>query len=527
VWYFIALRHPMKVVLLFPPYSNPWTPYLSLPVLSSFLKTLGHSVSVRDLNLDLFYDSLHKDAIEREIPDPKGRKQIEDALPRLLKAKTVILEKREGSASSKKNAKLDLKWAYKRLFQRHENMVAAKSLDELMECSFERDSDTLSLFYKNKVIPWLAGEQAAVVGISVPYPNQIGPSVKLACDIKKQFPKIHVVLGGPQVTKFSEDLSAYPGLFPSVDTLVNFDGEKPLRALLEVLEKNGDLSQVPNLVWAKKDRVIQNLTESPEPMNSLPTPDFDGLTPDRYLSNIMMLPLITSRGCYWGKCSFCSYREIHAHSLEFRDVRLVLEDMIKLSKQYHCERFRIVDDALSPSRCWVLSNEMLAAGLDLKWWCSARLERGFTAEVCRLMAEAGCDRVAFGLESVNQRVLNLMRKGVRAENVKSILEHFRKAGIKTHLNVMIGFPTETREETEQTKRFLKENVGLYTTYGVQTFNLEAGTELDRTPEKFGITRICRDEKRRYGFRYGYGFETASGLTRNEAEQISNDLRKGP
>jgi hypothetical protein len=89
---------------------------------------------------------------------------------------------------------------------------------------------------------------------------------------------------------------------------------------------------------------------------------------------------------------------------------------------------------------------------------------------------------------------------------------------------MIGFPTETREEAEETKRFLMENRDLFKSYGVQTYNLEANTELDRKPDAFGITEVLRERKVRYGFRYGYQFKTDAGLTREEAEEITRKIR---
>ena len=152
------------------------------------------------------------------------------------------------------------------------------------------------------------------------------------------------------------------------------------------------------------------------------------------------------------------------------------------------------------------------------------MEKGFTSEICRIMRQAGCLQVGFGLESYNQRVLDLMKKGTQVAEVIPILKRFRDAGIRTHLNIMIGFPTETLEEAEETKRFLDENRHLYHSFGIQTFNLESGTDIDRYPEQFGITELRRGEKRRYGFRYGYDFETEHGMSRVEAEAFTESVR---
>jgi len=281
---------------------------------------------------------------------------------------------------------------------------------------------------------------------------------------------------------------------------------------------------VPNLIHRDNGRIIYNLTEDPEPINHLPTPDFTGLPLERYLMEALMIPLMTTRGCYWGKCTFCTYREIHNRGVEKRDPSLIVKDMQFLSKTHQCHFFRMVDDAISPGTCKALARAILDAGLDIKWKVSARLEKAFTPELCRLMAEAGCDKVLFGLESYNQRVLDRMGKGIRVAHVKPVLRHFKQAGIKTHVSIMVGFPTETREEAGQTRRFIEENRDLFTTWSAQTFNLEMGTEIDRCPGKFGITRIYREEKIRRDLRYGYRFETESGMTWHEAEEITRQIR---
>jgi radical SAM superfamily enzyme YgiQ (UPF0313 family) len=337
-------------------------------------------------------------------------------------------------------------------------------------------------------------------------------------------PQTFIILGGPQITKFANDFTRYPALFQFTDALVVCEGERPLGALLASLEGGGDFSKIPNLVYRQRGRITRSALLENEPMNSLPTPDFSGLPLKGYLLKEMMLPIMTSRGCYWRKCAFCTYKEIHTQPWEFRHMPLVVQDMKRLSERYHCESIRIVDDALSPKRCHALARKLLDEGLQIRWRCSARLEKGFTREICRIMEQAGCVQVGFGLESYNQRILDLMKKGTHVVDVIPTLTRFREAGIKTHLNLMIGFPTETIEEAEETKRFLKDYKHLYNSFGIQTFNLESGTDIDRHPEQFGIAKVWRGEKRRYGFRYGYHFETESGMNREESEALTQSIR---
>lgn len=515
----------MKIALLFPPHANIRSVYLSLPSLSAFLKALGHEVILRDLNLDYFYHSLNEDSIRRHKNLGKTKQaELLLALPRLIDAENKLTNETMDSTTDNEESKNMLKWAYDLLFRKDEIYLSEESFQKVMSDIQSSPKDPLSLFFDEDVLPWLQQKDTKIVAISIPYPNQIGPSLRLASQIKALLPHTFIVLGGPQVTKFANDLTQSREIFSFIDALVVCEGERPLKLLLESLDGSGDFSEIPNLVYHRRGRVIGNPSFETEPMNTLPTPDFSGLQLNKYLLKAMMLPMITSRGCYWSKCVFCTYREIHIKRWEFRDIPVVVQDMKHLSERYRCESIRIVDDALSPKRCHALAKKMLEEEIRIKWRCSARMEKGFTSEICRIMRRAGCIQVGFGLESYNQRILDLMKKGTQVAEVIPILKRFRDAGIKTHLNLMVGFPTETREEAEETKRFLDENRHLYNSFGIQTFNLESGTEIDRYPERFGITEVQRGEKRRYGFRYGYHFKTEHGMSRDEAEAFTQSVR---
>jgi radical SAM superfamily enzyme YgiQ (UPF0313 family) len=137
----------------------------------------------------------------------------------------------------------------------------------------------------------------------------------------------------------------------------------------------------------------------------------------------------------------------------------------------------------------------------------------------------------FGLESYNQRVLDLMNKGIRAEEIGRIVERCHEADIETRLMCMVGFPTETRGEALATMRFLTEYRDKYTSFAVQPFNLEGGTEIDSHPERFGITEVHRGDRVQHGLRYGYRYETRSGMGMEEAahmcEYITRKVRRVP
>ena len=97
-----------------------------------------------------------------------------------------------------------------------------------------------------------------------------------------------------------------------------FDGEVPLLRLCQALAGDGDLAAVPNLIYRGTARTIRVTgRKPPEKIGALPLPDFGGLPLDRYLAPRLALPLLTARGCYYGKCAFCNvgYGEPESFSL--------------------------------------------------------------------------------------------------------------------------------------------------------------------------------------------------------------------
>jgi radical SAM superfamily enzyme YgiQ (UPF0313 family) len=116
-----------------------------------------------------------------------------------------------------------------------------------------------------------------------------------------------VVVGGHIITALSDVLKKYNELFDHFfDSAVLNEGERPLLKLVENISQGKALDDVPNLIYSDNGKIRANDIMLPEHINSLPTPCFDGLPFDLYLNPEIVLPISSSRGCYWGKCAFCS-----------------------------------------------------------------------------------------------------------------------------------------------------------------------------------------------------------------------------
>src|SRR5205085_2968416 len=115
------------------------------------------------------------------------------------------------------------------------------------------------------------------------------------------------------------------------------------------------------------------------------------------------------------------------------------------------------------------------------------MEKIFSDERCRKMMKAGCVCVSFGMESGNQRVLDLIDKGTKVQFMGETMRNFSQAGIAVQLMAFSDFPTETPEERAATIQFITENEPYWSTGGLGTFLLTGTSMIAKNPEKFGVT----------------------------------------
>jgi hypothetical protein len=121
------------------------------------------------------------------------------------------------------------------------------------------------------------------------------------------------------------------------------------------------------------------------------------------------------------------------------------------------------------------------------WQCEVRFESTLDEDLLNKLKQAGCVNLIFGLESFSGRVLNKMNKGVSPENIRKVLQDCRRVGIAFNLQFFFGFPGETEEEAEMTKRFIEEQARGPATFSFGTYELHRNSFIHRNPDKHNIT----------------------------------------
>ncbi len=290
------------------------------------------------------------------------------------------------------------------------------------------------------------------VGISVCTPVAYN-AYKIAEIIKSNFPEIKIVLGGPHITVLGRRIFDE---CPNADFLITGEGEYTLCELI----KNNDLCP-DNLIEKNPVPNIIKIPAKEIEISKLPMPAYDLLEFEKYVpppaslnSKRPAIGIITSRGCPY-KCAFCA--RITGHKLRFKTIDQIIDEIKYLKEKFQIKQFHFYDDTITCNKNFIktLCNRFIDENLNLHWSCFARVDT-VDEEILGLMKKAGCFVIMYGAESLDEKILLDVKKGITVEQIQKALILTRKAGIESRISLIIGTPTETRESLEKTgKKLLK------------------------------------------------------------------------
>jgi radical SAM superfamily enzyme YgiQ (UPF0313 family) len=309
--------------------------------------------------------------------------------------------------------------------------------------------------------------QATVDRIVAIEPDYLGMttvtlSVDRSAEVAKQLKKrmnIPIIVGGPHMSSIPNETMAR---FSAFDIGVIGEGERTIVELIEALENKRDLSEVCGIIFRQSKKLVRTKRRALiTDLDSLPMPKWD-LLPD--LINIyrpsapsyLRVPsttIITSRGCS-GRCIFCNSRAIHG-KIRYFSADYVLDMINRLIMDYKLRDLSIYDDNFicNPDRVEKICKSLIDNKIDLTWSCYSRVDQG-EPELFKLMKRAGCWQISYGIESGNQRILDLLNKNVTLKQIEKTVMATKQAGLRTRGFFIIGHLTETIQTIEETIDFL-------------------------------------------------------------------------
>lgn len=361
---------------------------------------------------------------------------------------------------------------------------------------------------------------ADFVCVTVNFQEQMLGGYSIAGLVKRMCPGLPVVAGGSWLTGIRERILDIPELFDHVDAVFPYSGEASIVEAVGAVASGKEPKSCSCVIFREGDRVVFSDNKRTVPIHKLPVPDFDPFPLDRYLlPNPKTLPVQLTRGCYWGKCTFCTHHLAQGERFALPDPDAVGSKLKTLMKRYDTNNFYFVDEAIPPGLLRRLPEIFQKHRIEINWLTESRLEESMDGELFERLKRIGCRMMLFGLETGNERIRDLMGKGVSNETAQRCIRQCADAGIYTNLFLMVGFPGETVDEVLDTFTFVRENSDYIDSVGISTFNLEPHSPVSMAPEDYGIT-ILDGKYEGVPISMSLDYSVQDGLGSGEANMLS-------
>lgn len=523
-----------NAVLIFAPQWSPFQPPLSLPSLKAYVEANGdHHVQCLDMNL-AFYQHLfdpgfaaHPTIATGELggllshlydgPVQDLLRRLRDPAASLPEYYTAItgLESLLGLISSKV-APFEIGF--------NDFYLPGTEFDpDVLDARLATPPGLLGDFVDAYLDRHAVALQSAdIVGLSCIGQQQLYFTLLTAQQVRSRWRK-DVVIGGTVLSRI-----IYRGCLPRhwfgklFDYVCMHEGERPLLELLERIEQGLGALRIPGLMTADME-LVDFVPAQKLPVAEIPSPEFSGLPLGQYFSPEITLPVLSSRGCYWGKCEFCHHGMVYGAGYSSIDVAKLSADLTYLSKKYKALAFSFVDEAIPPKTFRAIGKQFPRRE-ETGWTLNGLLkfEKYFTAEDWGNAQSVGFSAVYMGLETASERVSALLGKFTTLDDIARNLGDARQAGIWVHCFAFYGFPGETAEEARQTHDFLLERHDIIGSIGIGAFCLEHGAPIFRHPERFGVTLA--------GPRSGaldvyYDYMVSTGVGARQATELARETRR--
>jgi ribosomal peptide maturation radical SAM protein 1 len=299
-------------------------------------------------------------------------------------------------------------------------------------------------------VSWICRQDARVVGLTSTF-QQNTACFSVAKKIKERSPHTYIVFGGANAEgNMGRRIKAE---YSFIDEVVSGEGEIAFLNILKkkCVKKKGTIgiSQIPVLSSTDKNLKNPEIRE----LDKLPYPDYSdyfseisrSLAPDF----IPHLPFETSRGCWWGERSHCTFCGLNGTSMAYRSKSQAraLRELNELIERYGNHKLDVVDNILDMEYFeeFIPNLSQNSIKLDLFYETKANLNK----RQLKALAEAGISAIQPGIESLSDDSLKIMRKGIKAIHNIQLLKWAKQFGITAVWNFIWGFPGEDRQEFDQ------------------------------------------------------------------------------
>lgn len=290
-----------------------------------------------------------------------------------------------------------------------------------------------------------------VVGFSV-FTGEHKEILRLARRIKRRFPGIFIIFGGPHPTYYPDIINE-----KGVDAISRGESEGAIVEFLRAYQKGKRLVGIRN-IWVKKGKRVYKSTLRPliENLDSLPFPDREIYYKYDFLKNASVKQFLTGRGCPYN-CSFCSnhllkkiYQGNGKYSRRVSPGRMV-DEILDVQSRYGFETVSFTDDVLISDLGWLAAfAKIYKEKVNVPFMCNVTAN-SLEEKSARILKRANCYGIAMGIESGNEEIrIRILNKFVTDKQIIKSARLARKYGFILKTYNILSLPGETLADAIQT-----------------------------------------------------------------------------
>ncbi|MFX0140939.1 MAG: B12-binding domain-containing radical SAM protein, partial [Candidatus Hodarchaeota archaeon] len=482
-----------------------------IAILKSYITNTFDDILVKLIDLNEIYNKLILEKLKQGYEN-SSKQGNENHIEVVISAYKILLKAKKGESSFWEENKVNIQKLSRRIL----NWLNVRR-EKYSRMDFVPQSEISDL------IPLLLNEKPSMIGFSIMYSSQYPFAMALVKCLKRQL-EIPILIGGASAEYMSMvHKKAYKesGLY---DFLLKGEGEIPLAKLIRSF-KNEGMSKTKlkqsNTVEINNSEVICNLDE-------IPFPNYFDFNLSEYLNSFINFQIIGSRGCSWGKCTYCTLYKCSDYRA--RSIENIVNEIEYLSATFNIFNFQFFDSWLPPSRLRALSEEILRRDINIRFGFFARPIRAYNPELMKLAYRAGAYKVRWGVESGSPHVIDLMNKGTKVEHFEEVMKWCHEIGFNNAVQIIIGFPGETEDDYCQTVGWIEKAREYITSVNPSLFLLMKNSDIYHNPHKYGIRKLPENL-----FQYSTGtdipFKRLKGANDNEVikrythfRQFINELK---
>lgn len=514
-----------EVLLIHPPYWDPYGPPASTAALTGHLRANGVRATQIDLNA-LFFADRYGQMTDDALADFQNPDAYHEKVPHEHK---VVLGDEGHRDDLLGHHGIDTEVLQ---MSRHRQAIATwdlgrlNVLDAIIHYGYfvNQDADIaralvdptvldgpawrpLRDLFLARVMKMIEAEDPVVVGFSILGEQQLAATIACTHWLREAGYQKLVVWGGSDIRRSHELAGRGESWWRTLpDFLCLGEGES---AILALAWRGRAAREAGCADWRtavrlardpRSDDFIGGLIAQPLTRTLLPAKryeqvatlaqyDYDGFdVHDGYLMPWPIVPYQGSRGCHWGICTFCDHEEGYRLHYRPKSSVQVVDHMEHLRNQFGITHLQFVDEAIEPTWMSDLNDEIETRGLTgvYRWSNYSKIAKEVDYQALSRSYRNGCRLILFGVESFQQRALNTVRKGIRRSDIFTTLRDTHRSGIRSWIWLISGLPSQNPEDVRADITDLRSLKGIVDAVSVGRYRISANSDLYREAAKFGI-----------------------------------------